>query len=513
MISSGRRIILLLLAMFFCGELPAQSTVPVHDFRVKGFHVDLRIQVMTMSELRRFARQLSGQGINTLLMEWEASYPYEKHRVISGRYAYTRQEIKDFVAYCNSLNIDVIPLQQSFGHVEYILKHHRYKELRQDQKDFSQVNPAKEELCKALFTDLFTDIISTHTSPYIHIGGDETYILDRSPLSKEEKGRIYGDYVKMIANLVLSLGKRPVIWADIALKYPDALKGLSKEIIFMDWNYGWDLNRFGDHHQLMASGHEIWGAPAYRSSPDNYFLTSWKTHFENIRDFVPKSRELGYQGIIITSWSTSGIYSPVFESATEMVDIPAVRRVYPQTGFNLIIEAFIESLKSPATLDIEGFTARYTREKYGFNSGQAERFLKALTTAPYEIQRGQVISKNKPPLTIKNLLDSSLAAGRILYDLSPAQNKEEYEHYLLMADIRTYYLTLMWIEDEMNREDYDLSKAPGLLEALNRLNPDSLDRRFISAHKDAYHASELLLENRMRNIRYHALKERLENRK
>ena len=104
---------------------------------------------------KRFAKKISENGINTLLMEWEATYPYQKHSVISSRYAYTREEIRSFIAYCNSLKIDVVPLQQSFGHVEYILKHPRYKALREDQKDFSQVNPLKEKLCKELFTDLF----------------------------------------------------------------------------------------------------------------------------------------------------------------------------------------------------------------------------------------------------------------------------------------------------------------------------------------------------------------------
>lgn len=513
MIKRYRQIMFSLLAVFLVAALPAKSTLPLNEFRVRGFHVDLRIQVMTMSELRRLAKQLSSQGINTLLMEWEASYPFEKHRVISSRYAYTREEIKDFVAYCSSLGIDVIPLQQSFGHVEYILKHHRYKNLRQDQKDFSQVNPGKEDLCKALFSDLFTDLISTHTSPYIHIGGDETYLLDRSALSKEEKGKIYGNYIKMISDLVISLGKKPVVWADIALKYPDALKDLPEEIIFHDWNYGWDMSRFGDHKNLMASGHEIWGSPAYRSSPDNYFLTSWKTHFNNIRDFVPKSRELGYQGMIITSWSTSGVYSQVFESATEMVDIPAQRRVYPQTGFNLLMEAFTESLNNTEPLDIAGFVARYTREKYGFSTVQSQQFWQALTTTPYEVQRGQVATGNKPPLTLKNLLDSSVTAGRTLYGLTPGKNRAEYEHYLLMADIRTYYLTLMWIENEMNRDDYALSKAHELLSVLKGLNPGQIDSRFIRVHQHAYHPSELELENRMRNLRYHTLKEILENRK
>lgn len=135
----------LLLGMYFSAAGQADT------FRVKGFHLDLRIQVMKMPALKAFARQLSEHGVNTLVMEWEATYPYREHAVISNRYAYTREEVVDFVKYCNGLGIDVIPLQQSFGHVEYILRHWRYRELREDQKDYSQVNPTKEELCKNAF--------------------------------------------------------------------------------------------------------------------------------------------------------------------------------------------------------------------------------------------------------------------------------------------------------------------------------------------------------------------------
>ena len=98
------------------------ATAQEKDFIVKGFHLDLRIQAMKMDALKTFAKKLSEQGINTLVMEWEATYPFEKHPLIPNKYAYTKEEIKSFIKYCDDIGIDVIPLQQSFGHVEYILR-------------------------------------------------------------------------------------------------------------------------------------------------------------------------------------------------------------------------------------------------------------------------------------------------------------------------------------------------------------------------------------------------------
>ncbi len=98
---------------------------------------------MKMQALKNFIHHLSKQGINTLVMEWEATYPFQEDPLIPNRFAYTRQEVKDFIKYCQSLHIDVIPLQQSFGHVEYILRNYKYAQLREDDKDFSQVCPSE----------------------------------------------------------------------------------------------------------------------------------------------------------------------------------------------------------------------------------------------------------------------------------------------------------------------------------------------------------------------------------
>ncbi|HEY0273131.1 MAG TPA: hypothetical protein VGC22_08085, partial [Chitinophaga sp.] len=119
------RLLAALLIVFYCTKPAHGQAAPGAGFAVRGFHIDLRVQVMKMPALKQLAKQLSDQGINTLVMEWEGSYPFSEAPDIPNRYAYTRKEITGFIAYCKSLHIDVIPLQQSFGHVEYILRNYR----------------------------------------------------------------------------------------------------------------------------------------------------------------------------------------------------------------------------------------------------------------------------------------------------------------------------------------------------------------------------------------------------
>ena len=506
--------LLLIAFLFACCLSQATAGDPEDSFHVRGFHLDLRIQVMKMEALKNFTLQLSKQGINTLVMEWEATYPFQEDPLIPNRFAYTRQEVKDFIQYCQGLHIDVIPLQQSFGHVEYILRNYKYAELREDDKDFSQVCPTEVEKNRELFTRLFKDMAVMHPSPYFHIGGDETHLLGHCEKCKKRAARIglsrlYFDHIKMLCDIVVSLGKRPVVWADIALKYPDYIHLLPPQTIFVDWNYGWAMDRFGAHEQLVKSGYEIWGAPSIRSSPDNYFLTRWQYHFNNIRDFIPICRNLGYKGIVMTSWSTSGVYSSTYESEDDLVELYALRHVYPITGFDILISAYIKAIDSDHPLNTNQFIEDYCRLTFGFDKPQSEQFQKALFTAPYTVTDGKV---NAPGhITVNELLDSVRQASEIFHLLKPKKNNNMFSHFQLMADIRVYYVNYMEIEKEVNSDDFSRSKIPiylTRLKALMNLEPE-LDKRFRTLNQDVLYTAAMDEENNLRNQKIHNLYNRL----
>jgi len=511
------------LLALLCILLSASSSVgqkidPKDNFPVRGFHLDLRVQVMTMPYLKEFALKLSKAGMNTLIMEYEATYPFQKHPLISNRYSYTLEEIEDFIHYCTKIGIDVIPLQQSFGHVEYILRNYRYTDLRESQKDFSQVCPSKEALNRELFTDLFKELASTHPSKYIHIGGDETYLLGQCPICKkkaetEGKSKLYIDHIKMLCDIVIKLGKRPVLWADIALKYPEAIKLLPKETIFVDWNYGWDMNKFGNHAKLMESGFEVWGALSLRSNPDNFYLTQWEKHLNNIHDFIPAARKLGYKGMIMTSWSTSGIYSNVMESNNDLVDLYAIRHVYPLTGFNLLLAAYTEGINSQKPLDIHQFITAYCSTTYGLDKAQSAAFWNALKAVPYEVNAGKVV--NKPDLSLQGILDSARLSAKIFHKLTPVRNQNEFEQYRLMTNIRVQYLVFQNTEKLVNENGFTASRIPSVLKQLGTLiaATDGLNKRFTTLNKGYYHPSEIAEENQLRKARMQLLYDRLSKRK
>lgn len=469
---------------------------------------------MKPEALHNLANELAGFGINTLIMEWEATFPFENHPMIPNRYAYTKEEISTFVSYCEELGIDVIPLQQSFGHVEYILRHDKYSNLREDHKDVSQVCPLKTALNKALFTDLFREMASMHPSHYFHIGGDETYLLghchDCQLYAKNHgKSSLYVAHIKMLCEIVIEMGKQPVLWADIGLKHPEALNELPDATIFIDWNYGWDLNHFGDVGKLAKSGYEVWGAPSLRSGPDNYYLSKWEKHFKNLEDFIPASRELGYTGIVLTSWSTSGMYSPVYESIWKIIELVPIRHVYPLSGFRISMAGFAEGINMTKSIDRTKFLEIYCKKRFGFNKKQTMVFWSALTTAPYQVENGIVVEKES--WTITNLLDSTRKAVKTLNGISPKKNEKEFSHFRLMMDIRENYLKYKEIEMLVNTASFNNDQLPEILTRLEAVmnKGEKINSRFIQLNEDVYYISELEAENKTRNLPAELLYSRL----
>ena len=494
--------LLLLFIVFSNVKSSAQNNLS-GDFQVKGFHLDLRIQVMTPQALRDFAKELSGFGINTLIVEWEASYPYQKHAVISNNLAYTRKEITSFIEYCKSLNIEVIPLQQCFGHVEYILRNQRYSKLREDRKEISQVCPMEVEADSLLFSDLFADISSLHKSKYIHIGGDETYLLGKcdkcsQKVEKEGKSKLFVDYMKMMCNLVIKEGKTPIMWADILLKHPEAADELPKQTIFIDWNYGWKSNYFGDIKALQNKGLVFWGSPSIRSHPDNWYITEWEKHFNNQRDFIPYAREAGYKRNVMTPWAKTRLYGFSLDINYGIFDMKQIRNTYPLSGFRILVASYAQAINSKDPLDVKSYIIKYASERFGFTNNESEKFLQTFITPQELIKDGFPVKSE----SINNLLSVTENIKNTLYALSPQKNKMEFEHFRLMIDLREFYLKYQELKSVYNSPDFSKDIAKEMLPQFEQLIKQSkkLDKRFYSLNKEFLYKSEIEQQNVFRRM-------------
>lgn len=497
---------------------------PDNPFKTIAYHVDLRTQVMPVNALKALAKEVRSLGFNALIMEWEATYPYLHHAIISNRYAYTRAQISDFIKYCKNIGLDVIPLQQSLGHVEYILRHERYAYLRADSKDFSQIDPTRIAQARDLFTDLYDDMLSMHDSKYVHIGGDETQLLDcarcraawGSDGERAGKSKLYVEYMKMIAEIVLAKGKTPLIWADMILAHPEAIEKMPKGVIYVDWNYGWNPSRFGSDPRTLIDKYHLnfWGAAAIRSAPDDYNVTSWGRHLANQADYIPYAKNAGFSGMVMTSWATSGTYSyEWFDS--EIVQLLPIRETYPhsypQDAFRLNTAAFIESIRQGDAFDPKAFVQQYAQQRFGLAEKESEnlwailtsRFLSerlAIGSEPLSGRRGapeKEISVNECLAGVKDL-------QKQMKSLKAKSNLQEFAHYRMQLDLREFYLQFRRIEEAAQSAGFGEKQRIEAVKQLEELLAQSrmLDDRFKTLFEGALYPSEIeqLSEYRTRKI-------------
>ena len=149
--------------------LACHLSLSAKSFEVRAVYLDFRTQVMTMPAMKEFVADAASKGMNAVVVEWEATFPFKDNLVLRNRFAFSEAEVKDFIAYCSGLGVDVIPLQNCFGHSEYILRHERYAVLKEDRKDCSQVCPMMEdEAGRNIQKHLLRDSANAHIRIYSH---------------------------------------------------------------------------------------------------------------------------------------------------------------------------------------------------------------------------------------------------------------------------------------------------------------------------------------------------------
>lgn len=459
----------ILLALFACNVLASAE-----DRIISAIYFDFRTQVMTIQAMKDCVSEASASGVNAVVVEWEATFPFEENLTLRNKYSFTREEVEDFISYCASLGVEVIPLQNCFGHAEYILRHERYAHLRESKKDCSQVCPMKGDNAEAVFKTIFGEIAAMHPSGYMHIGCDETRLLGQCNACKAEVERhgvskLYVDYVSRMCKLVKDYGKTPMIWADIILKYPEALSELPDDVVIVDWNYGWKPDHFGKMENILSSGHMIWGACAIRSHPDNLYLVQWRKHLDNIFEYSKYATEHGFSGIINTSWSTSGTYGYIWDDANVVVNMQPVREVYPASAFSLLNDAFFSCISGRFS-DVDTFVRDWAVSRLGLKTDSE---VDAVLDYVNMKQRTAASMKGSSDTIDDEIRKCKSVLGRFASIKEVKSASSIVEQMELMLEIRINYLEFIRVESITESPDFKMSDAPGILTELRRIQSDT----------------------------------------
>ncbi|MGN6714994.1 family 20 glycosylhydrolase [Anaerocolumna jejuensis] len=313
------------------------------DNDIRGYHFESRFGIPKFERIIEIIEELCKYKFNTILMELEDKFPYEEVKGITSANALNKEQLKEIIRYANDRYIEIIPLQQTLGHVEYILKKDDYYPMREVRSgavnselpfsfnpignlsfnDIDEFCPSNEEAYKLIEKMCREMAEKYHSSKYIHIGCDEAWNLINCELCKARYGeqgfhKVFLEHTNRVARVITSLNKTPVIWDDMLRGFSEEeFELLDKNIVIMCWlYYNGDLERgISLLTKYREAGFRVMGASSAKCcegmSSDYLDMPNIKDRLININDWSELSAKFDLMGVLTTVWSNyTGTIAP-----------------------------------------------------------------------------------------------------------------------------------------------------------------------------------------------------------
>ncbi|MFB5678168.1 family 20 glycosylhydrolase [Paenibacillus terreus] len=299
------------------------------DVPLRCMNYDLRQTFSKPELLINYLDTMAAFKTNALLIEYEDKFPFAQHKELAHpRHALTSELLSELLDAAHRNYIEVIPLQQTFGHLEYILGRDEYKHLRETESSTGELCPSRPESF-ALVSSLLDEVAARHPrSRYLHLGCDEIYSLCECPTCRElfkgSRNQAFLYFVNRLIGHTCALGKKPIIWQDILADCSDTqLRMLDPRVTVMIWHYnGKNINRLVSPlaSRLRNLGIEVMGAPSVRcfdrKDDQNYPLV--EARIANIDQWAEVAGEHSLAGLVGTNWTavfSLGVPYGIFETS------------------------------------------------------------------------------------------------------------------------------------------------------------------------------------------------------
>ncbi len=263
--------------------------------------------IPTLDYLKTQIRTLAEYKINLVGFNMEHVFDFQTQPLVPpGQAALTAAEIKELVAYAGKYYITLLPEQQAFGHLHQFLKFEIYSDIA--ETPHGHVLTPTDPKTYDFIRQIYGEIVPLFPGPFFHIGADETIELGigqtKALADQEGIGRVYLEHLQKVFEIMRPYHKQLMFWGDIAIKYPELLSTIPKDMIAVPWEY----NPKPSYEDIITpytnAGLRVVVAPG----AGNWCVIwpDFESAFMNIRNFVRDGQKHQAIGALNSTWNDDG---------------------------------------------------------------------------------------------------------------------------------------------------------------------------------------------------------------
>jgi len=305
-----------LIAEQSASTLPCVEIEDEPDLNTRGAMIDISRgkvpKLETLFELVDLLADLKYTQFQLYVEGFSFGYPSFKRFWEKTETPLLPEEIRRLDAYCRQRFIELVPNQNSLGHMQDWLKQPELMNLAECPEGYkllgliemkttiSPTNPRSLELVEQMSEDLLPNFSSNQ----FNVNLDEPFELGKSkqrPIEDpKEIGRLYLDYARKLNDYVKSRNKTMMMWGDVVSRSPEVINEIPKDITLLEWRYE-DIMPFDKICQkyqqaglryLVCPGTSTWSS----------FTGRTNNMLRNIESAVESGVKYGAEGALITDW-------------------------------------------------------------------------------------------------------------------------------------------------------------------------------------------------------------------
>ncbi len=283
---------------------------------LRGIHLDFKGLPPTPKRLLELIEIVALARYNVIIVEWEDMFPWNFDKSFRSPHCYSPGQIRRFREKAEEFGIGIIPLVQSIGHMENVLRHPKYRHLRELPHDSFCLNPMAKDSAR-LVQGIIDDVLELlPDARYFHLGGDEAWSLGKGQgsgqfVARHGKAELYLKYMEPFLENLRSCGIRPMLWHDMMIEWDEEnLRRIAAQADLVTWGYLGHPDNSERHYatrhieKLHKSGVQLWAGTAYKGADgQSADIPDIPKREENAVGWMDIAKRYAYKGAITTGWS------------------------------------------------------------------------------------------------------------------------------------------------------------------------------------------------------------------